>query len=107
MKRPLSITFKLSGAFVVISILVFSMSWACIHAIRTLDAEVTHMGNVTGEKAILCGRLQGYSGKMRGAVRGILLYTRMEQPDMVARSEREFGEFSDTVQKISTQLVSE
>jgi methyl-accepting chemotaxis protein/methyl-accepting chemotaxis protein-1 (serine sensor receptor) len=41
---------------------------------------------------------------MRGAVRGILLYSRADRPEMVARSEREFKEYAEGVETIATQL---
>jgi methyl-accepting chemotaxis protein/methyl-accepting chemotaxis protein-1 (serine sensor receptor) len=82
------------------------MSWASLSTVRTLAREVNRLGVVTGQNAMLCGRLQGLSGKMRGAVRGILLFSRTGQPELVTRSEREYSEFANGVAAIAAQLES-
>jgi hypothetical protein len=108
MKSTTSITTKLSGAFLAISLLVLAMSWASIHAILALGHEVTLASEVTGQRALLCGQLQGYSAKMRGALRGAILYSTkdMHKPDTAAQTARQFGEFSDAVKRIAGQLDS-
>jgi methyl-accepting chemotaxis protein len=101
---PLGITARLNGVFAVVTLLVLVSSGVSLNSLAALAAQVTHTGRVTGERALLCGRLQGLSGKMRGAVRGVLLYSRTEQPDLVSRSSREFGEFSTQVRTIASRL---
>ncbi len=41
---------------------------------------------------------------MRGAVRGILLYSRTEQPEIVARCTREFEEYASAVTAIGARI---
>jgi methyl-accepting chemotaxis protein/methyl-accepting chemotaxis protein-1 (serine sensor receptor) len=103
-----SITTKLSAVFIAISLLVLATSWACIHAILALGHEVTFASEVTGRRALLCGQLQGYSAKMRGALRGAILYSTkdMHKPDTAAQVARQFDEFGGAVKKIAAQLNS-
>jgi len=108
MKSTISLTAKLSAVFTAISLLVLSMSWACIYAILALGHEVTLSSEVTGQRALLCGQLQGYSAKMRGALRGAILYSTkdMHKPDAAAKAGQQFVEFADAAEKIAGQLDS-
>jgi hypothetical protein len=105
-QKQMSFTAKLTVAFAVITLLVFLTSAACLHAISALSSEANHMGTGVGKKALLCGQLQGLSGKMRGALRGTILYSSWGQDALVARSQREFGEYSESVKTIASQLES-
>jgi len=80
---------------------------ACVNGIRALQREVMETGAETGKKTLLCGQLQGYSAKMRGALRGAILYSTadMHKPEVAARSAREFDKFAETVKNISTDLT--
>jgi methyl-accepting chemotaxis protein len=106
MRSTISVTAKLSAVFLAISLLVLSMSWACIYAILALGHEVTLASEVTGQRALLCGQLQGYSAKMRGALRGAILYSTkdMHKADAAAKAGQQFMEFADAAEKIAGQL---
>jgi hypothetical protein len=52
----------------------------------------------------LVGDIQGLSGKLRGSVRGVLLFSRTARPDMVLRCSREFHQFSHSVTQGSSEL---
>ena len=87
-------------------ILLLGAIAASVDGIHELQQEITHVGNETGKKALLCGQLQGYSAKMRGAVRGAILYSTSEvhRPELASRSSSEFNEFADAVASISKQM---
>ena len=80
---------------------------ACLNGLVTLQREVKERGVETGKKTLLCGQLQGYSAKMRGALRGAILYSTkdMHKPEVAARSAREFDKFAEAVKNISTELT--
>jgi methyl-accepting chemotaxis protein/methyl-accepting chemotaxis protein-1 (serine sensor receptor) len=102
----MTITKKLTATFGATSALVVVISWASLSGVATVGQAVDHLGNVIGKKALLCGQLQGYSAKLRAAVRGVLMYSmkEMDNPEMVSRCSREFGEFAEKVKAISSDL---
>jgi methyl-accepting chemotaxis protein len=108
MKSSISITAKLSAVFLGITALVLGVSWASIHAILALDHEVTTASQVTGQRALLCGQLQGYSAKLRGALRGAILYSTkdMHKLDSAQQAARQFEQFADETVQVAAKLDS-
>jgi len=108
MRSSISITAKLAGVFCAITLLLLGTSWACIHAILALGEEVKLGSEVTGKRALLCGQLQGDSAKMRGALRGAILYSTkdMHKPDAAAQAARQFADFAEAAKSIAARLNS-
>jgi methyl-accepting chemotaxis protein len=102
----MSVTAKLSAVFVAITLLLLGTSWASIHAILALGDEVKLGSEVTGQRALLCGQLQGYSAKMRGALRGAILYSTkdMHKADAAAQAARQFDEFAEGAKGVAAKL---
>ena len=94
---------KLAVAGCTVGAAMVLVCWACLSAVGTLGREVRHVGSDIGAKAQLCGKLQGQAGKLRGAVRGVILYSTkdMHRPDVAARSQRDFEEGSKVVRKVA------
>jgi hypothetical protein len=102
----MTIAKKLTTTFGAIGALVTLISGVSLSGIASLGHEVDQVGNIVGKKAMLCGQLQGFSSKMRGSVRGVILYSMKERdkPDLVSRCGREFREFSEKVKTITGDL---
>jgi methyl-accepting chemotaxis protein/methyl-accepting chemotaxis protein-1 (serine sensor receptor) len=95
---------KLTTTFAAVGALVLVMSVVTIHAVSTLSGEASRAADVVGKKALLCGELQGVASRIRGAIRGIVLYTYMNRPSIVARTENEFKGFSEEAKHVASQL---
>ncbi len=95
---------KLLTACTVLGVLVLAIVGLSMTLVKQLSEQLTASNTHAAKRLELVGDVQGLSGRMRGAVRGILLYSRNGRPDMVTRSSGEFRKFSDSVSRGSEEL---
>jgi hypothetical protein len=97
---------KLLLTFGGITALLVVSSAVGLDSVSTLGGALRHSGEVVGRKALLSGELQSYSAKMRAAVRGIILYSMMDKPEIVQRCAGEFRKYSGEVDRIGAEFAS-
>jgi methyl-accepting chemotaxis protein/methyl-accepting chemotaxis protein-1 (serine sensor receptor) len=86
---------SLVGAFAAVLTAAVILGAASWFGVNRLGAVIGDATGDSAEKSLLVADVSTRSGKMRGAVRGVLLYTFMQQPDLVVRSQKEFNAFAD------------
>jgi methyl-accepting chemotaxis protein len=95
---------KLMFSCSALATLVVSMGLFSLVLMRQVGHELTESNTHGAKRLQLLGEIQGFSGKLRGAVRGVLFYSRTPRHDLAERSAREFKQFSDKVNEASKEL---
>ncbi|HYP07577.1 MAG TPA: methyl-accepting chemotaxis protein [Bryobacteraceae bacterium] len=104
--KNLSLTTRLNASFSVILLVTVVLAAVSWKTVSDLSGALQKSTTITAKKGTVLSDIVARSGKMRGSVRGVIMYTLTNRPDMVQRSRSEFAAFGQDVLNAAATLGS-
>lgn len=104
MKSQMTIGKKLMLCFGGLLVLVFGLAYSSLSAVDTLSDALGTALNQTTKKTELAGQIETSGAYLRNAQRGVILYSILNEPEMVEKNKLLFASHSERIVKLTSEI---